>query len=189
MSLRQRADELFRLVPQYKKYELYRAVVRNPSFPNTSPVFDASYYDVRRWRSGTTSYTANNVALGHYIELLAESSGSLTDKEIEEFKKTMYEIYIQEIEKLLHKEKFKNTLKNIPRAPEGLAARGVLNTYVNLPFNSGPGRNFAAHWPKTVAPNRPNSRRLTLKRNSNNGLRRIQSNLFKGGKRSKTRKH
>jgi len=189
MSLRQRADELFRYVPQYKKYELYRAVVRNPRFPNTSPVFDASYYDVRRWRSETTSYTANNVVLSYYIELLAESSGTPTDKEIEEFKKTMYEIYIEEIEKLLNKEKFKNTLKNIPRAREGMEARKVWNTQVNLPFNSGPGRNYAAHWPKTVAPNRPNSRRLTMKRNSNNGLRNIQSNLFKGGKRSKSRKH
>jgi hypothetical protein len=98
----------------------------------------------------------------------------------------MYEIYIEEIKKLLP---LINTLKNIPRAREGMEARKVWNTQVNLPFNSGPGRNYAAHWPKTVAPNRPNSRRLTMKRNSNNGLRNIQSNLFKGGKRSKSRKH
>ena len=180
MSLRGRADELFRSVPQYKKYELYRAVVRNPSFPRTSPVFDEDYYGVRTWRSGTTSYIPNNLTLGHYIDLLAESSVSTTNEEVEEFKKTMYEIYIDEMEKLINKKKFTNTLKNIPRAREGMEARKVWNTYVNLPYNSGPGRNFAAEWPKTVAPNRTNSRRLTMK--LNNSTRR------KSRKRSKTRK-
>jgi hypothetical protein len=184
MSLRERADELFSSVPQYKKYGLYRAVVRNPSFPRTSPVFDADYYDVRRWRSETTSYTANNAALSYYIELLAESSGTPTDKEIEEFKKTMYEIYIEEMEKLINKDKFKNTLKNIPMAPEGMAARMAWNERVNLPFNSGPGRNFAAHWPKTVAPNRPNSRKYLIRK-----LKMNSSVSRKSRKRSKTRKH
>jgi hypothetical protein len=184
MSLRERADELFSSVPQYKKNELYRAVVRNPSFPRTSPVFDASYYDVRRWRSETTSYTANNVVLSYYIELLAESSGTPTDKEIEEFKKTMYEIYIEEMEKLINKDKFKNTLKNIPMAPAGMAARGAWNERVNLPFKSGPGRNFAAHWPETVAPNRPNSRKYLIRK-----LKMNSSVSRKSRKRSKTRKH
>jgi hypothetical protein len=184
MSLRQRVDELFRYVPPYKKYELFRAVVRNPSFPRTSPVFDESYHDVRRWQSETSRHTVNNLTLGDYIDLLAESSGTPTDEEVEEFKKTMYEIYIEEIEKLLNKEKFKNTLKNIPMAPEGMAARMAWNERVNLPFNSGPGRNFAAHWPKTVAPNRPNTRKYLIRK-----LKMNSSVSRKSRKRSKTRKH
>jgi len=86
---------------------------------------------------------------------------------------------------------FRKTLKNIPYAREGMEARKIWNTKVNLPFTSGPGRNYASQWPRTVAPNRYNSRKLTYARNINNGLSRIQPNLFSESrrKRSKTRKH
>jgi len=67
-----------------------------------------------------------------------------------------------------HANTFRNTLQNIPRAREGMEARKVWNTYVNLPFMNGPGRNeYASYWPKTVAPNRPNSRMLTQKHTNN----------------------
>jgi hypothetical protein len=64
-----------------------------------------------------------------------------------------------------HKNKFKIVLDNIPRAREGMEARKVWNTHINLPFVSGPGKNFAKSWPEVVAPNRASSRRLTQLRN------------------------
>lgn len=70
-----------------------------------------------------------------------------------------------------HANTFRNTLRNIPRAREGMEARKVWNTYVNLPFMNGPGRNeYASYWPKTVAPNRPNSRMLTQKHANNRAM-------------------
>ena len=81
----------------------------------------------------------------------------------------------------IHRRRFRNTLQNIPRAREGMEARKVWNQRVNLPFNDGPGRNFASAWPRTVDPNRKASRLLTYKRNTNNGLRNINTSLFSGG--------
>ena len=51
-----------------------------------------------------------------------------------------------------------NVVANIPRAREGMEARKVWNNRVGLPYTSGPGRNFAAGWPRTVAPNRTASK-------------------------------
>jgi hypothetical protein len=50
-------------------------------------------------------------------------------------------------------------LRNIPDAVEGMAARGVWDTKVNLPFQNGPGvKHFAAFWPRTINPERRPSR-------------------------------
>jgi len=53
---------------------------------------------------------------------------------------------------------FRNVVANIPHAREGMEARKVWNNRVGLPYTSGPGRNFAAGWPRTVAPNRTASK-------------------------------
>ncbi len=57
-----------------------------------------------------------------------------------------------------HKRRFANTLRNIPNAREGMEARRLWNNKVNQPFVGGPGLDYAAHWPKTVNPNRTTSR-------------------------------
>jgi len=50
-------------------------------------------------------------------------------------------------------------LRNIPDAVEGMAARGVWDKQVNLPFQNGPGvKHFAAFWPRTHNPERRKSR-------------------------------
>jgi hypothetical protein len=67
-----------------------------------------------------------------------------------------------------------------------MEARKVWNTHTNLPFVSGPGKNFAKSWPEVVAPNRDSSRRLTNLLSKNTHLRHVNTSLFKGG--HKTRK-
>jgi hypothetical protein len=62
-----------------------------------------------------------------------------------------------------------------------MEARKVWNEQVDLPYKSGPGRNYASAWPSTVNPDRSASRKLTYKRNKNNGLRNINTSLFSGG--------
>jgi hypothetical protein len=69
-----------------------------------------------------------------------------------------------------HKITFRNTLRNIPRAREGMEARRVWNDRVGLPFTGGPGRSqrnleysYLLHWPRTVNPNRTTSRARTAR--------------------------
>ena len=53
----------------------------------------------------------------------------------------------------------KDVLASIPEAREGMEARKVWDVCVNLPILYGPGQKyFAAHFPKTVDPERRTSR-------------------------------
>ena len=154
------------------KFEIGDVVVYNPNIPNLAP-------NTKRYRDiGVITDIDDN-----YLHITFEESGNthrILPWAISHFSQT------NKGRRSTHRRRFRNTLQNIPRAREGMEARKVWNERVNLPFEEGPGRNFASAWPRTVDPNRRASRRLTHKRNTNNGLRNINTSLFSGGsKRAK----
>jgi len=54
---------------------------------------------------------------------------------------------------------WKEVLKEIPAAREGMCARKVWDTVINLPFLYGPGEtHFGSYWPNVVDPERCTSR-------------------------------
>lgn len=72
-----------------------------------------------------------------------------------------------------HRNKFANTLKNIPKAREGMEARSIWNSRVNLPFKNGPGRNFLKFLdsPNVVDPEKHTSRAFENTRKSRSKAR------------------
>ena len=147
------AINMYANFPRSKRHKLYSALMVHPDFPfHDDP--DESY--TGRWfviATGNYTAPASQDGLDIVVDFLCESMNYDNVQ-----KNNIYNIYIQLMNMIIHKETFINTLNDISSAREGLEARKVWDLYVNLPFKSGPGMAYAKSWPKTINPDRTYSR-------------------------------
>jgi len=185
MDYRQQADALYAAIPLHRRRILYNAVMANPRFPFHERI-DESGEGTWFHIAFVTYALPNRPPLSIVIDAIALHKDYTPAQ-----RQVMYEVLIEEMSKILHRNRFATTLRNLPAAYPGMVARGAFNSLGRqVSYHSPMGNEFLGLLgaPNVRAPNRGSSRRLTQLRNKNTHLKNINTSLFNGGKRRKTRK-